>query len=91
MAKIKSFKNSDFVHLHNHTEYSLLDGLTKIPQLIQDTQKFNAAVAGMQNLLSLYDQAGGAQGPVGGILASLQSVLGGGEASRFNASATRSC
>jgi len=35
MAKIKSFKNSDFVHLHNHTEYSLLDGLTKIPELIQ--------------------------------------------------------
>lgn len=25
---------SDFVHLHNHTEYSLLDGLSKIPKLI---------------------------------------------------------
>ena len=25
---------SDFVHLHNHTQYSLLDGLTKIPDLI---------------------------------------------------------
>lgn len=25
---------SDFVHLHNHTHYSLLDGLTKIPELI---------------------------------------------------------
>ncbi|MBP9738264.1 DNA polymerase III subunit alpha [Candidatus Saccharibacteria bacterium] len=25
---------SDFVHLHNHTQYSLLDGLTKIPKLI---------------------------------------------------------
>lgn len=25
---------SDFVHLHNHTEYSLLDGLSKIPRLI---------------------------------------------------------
>lgn len=24
----------DFVHLHNHTQYSLLDGLTKIPALI---------------------------------------------------------
>ncbi len=24
----------DFVHLHNHTQYSLLDGLTKIPQLL---------------------------------------------------------
>ncbi|MCB9822717.1 DNA polymerase III subunit alpha [Candidatus Nomurabacteria bacterium] len=26
--------SSDFVHLHNHTQYSLLDGLTKIPKLI---------------------------------------------------------
>lgn len=25
---------SDYVHLHNHTQYSLLDGLTKIPALI---------------------------------------------------------
>ncbi len=27
-------KCSDFVHLHNHTHYSLLDGLTKIPELV---------------------------------------------------------
>lgn len=26
---------ADFVHLHNHTHYSLLDGLTKIPELVQ--------------------------------------------------------
>ena len=26
---------SDYVHLHNHTHHSLLDGLTKIPDLIQ--------------------------------------------------------
>lgn len=25
---------SDYVHLHNHTQYSLLDGLTKLPQLL---------------------------------------------------------
>lgn len=25
---------ADFVHLHNHTQYSLLDGLTKVPALI---------------------------------------------------------
>ncbi|MEI8187942.1 MAG: PHP domain-containing protein, partial [Candidatus Saccharibacteria bacterium] len=25
---------SDYVHLHNHTQYSLLDGLTKVPALI---------------------------------------------------------
>jgi len=28
-------KPSDYVHLHNHTQFSLLDGLTKIPELIQ--------------------------------------------------------
>ena len=27
-------KSSDFVHLHNHTHYSLLDGLTKVPELV---------------------------------------------------------
>ncbi len=27
-------KTSDYVHLHNHTHHSLLDGLTKIPDLI---------------------------------------------------------
>lgn len=26
---------SDYVHLHNHTQFSLLDGLTKIPKLIE--------------------------------------------------------
>lgn len=27
--------SSDYVHLHNHTQFSLLDGLTKIPKLIE--------------------------------------------------------
>jgi DNA polymerase-3 subunit alpha len=31
MSKLSS---SDYVHLHNHTQYSLLDGLTKVPALI---------------------------------------------------------
>ena len=30
---------SDYVHLHNHTQYSLLDGLTKIPALIDHVKK----------------------------------------------------
>lgn len=30
----EELKVSDFVHLHNHTHYSLLDGLTKIPELV---------------------------------------------------------
>ncbi|MBQ3433025.1 DNA polymerase III subunit alpha [Candidatus Saccharibacteria bacterium] len=31
----EKLKPSDFVHLHNHTHYSLLDGLTKIPELVK--------------------------------------------------------
>ncbi len=37
----KKLKNSDFVHLHNHTQYSLLDGLTKIPELMEYVRKEN--------------------------------------------------
>ena len=33
MAK-SALSSSDFVHLHNHTQYSLLDGLTKVPALV---------------------------------------------------------
>jgi DNA polymerase-3 subunit alpha len=31
---MNNLKPSDFVHLHNHTHYSLLDGLTKIDELV---------------------------------------------------------
>lgn len=31
---------SDYVHLHNHTHHSLLDGLTKIPDLISTVRDF---------------------------------------------------
>src|ERR1044071_298096 len=34
MAASKSLQASDYVHLHNHTQYSLLDGLTKVPALV---------------------------------------------------------
>lgn len=34
MSEEVELKPSDFVHLHNHTHYSLLDGLTKIPNLV---------------------------------------------------------
>ena len=30
---------SDFVHLHTHTHYSLLDGLTKVPALVERVKK----------------------------------------------------
>lgn len=32
----KPLSAADFVHLHNHTQYSLLDGLTKVPALIEE-------------------------------------------------------
>ncbi|MBR0134500.1 DNA polymerase III subunit alpha [Candidatus Saccharibacteria bacterium] len=35
MAEEIKLKPSDFVHLHNHTHYSLLDGLTKIDDLVK--------------------------------------------------------
>ncbi|MEX0748703.1 MAG: DNA polymerase III subunit alpha [Candidatus Saccharimonadales bacterium] len=31
---VNSFKPADFVHLHNHTHYSLLDGLQKVPEML---------------------------------------------------------
>lgn len=34
MTNKKTLKASDYVHLHNHTQYSLLDGLTKVPALL---------------------------------------------------------
>lgn len=36
----KKLKPSDFVHLHNHTHYSVLDGLTKVDELIAKTKAF---------------------------------------------------
>ena len=32
---VAKLKPSDFVHLHTHSQYSLLDGLTKVPALIK--------------------------------------------------------
>lgn len=34
-----NLKPSDFVHLHNHTHHSLLDGLTKIPNLVEQVKE----------------------------------------------------
>lgn len=39
-SKAAGLKASDFVHLHNHTQYSLLDGLTKVPPLIERIKSF---------------------------------------------------
>lgn len=34
MAKSSSLTAADYVHLHNHTQYSLLDGLTRVDELM---------------------------------------------------------
>ena len=36
---MRKIKNKDFVHLHVHTQYSLLDGSAKIKDLIQKTKE----------------------------------------------------
>jgi len=36
MADLKA---SDYVHLHNHTQFSLLDGLTRLPELVDFVQQ----------------------------------------------------
>lgn len=42
-----SLQPSDYVHLHNHTQYSLLDGLTKIPELITFAKETGMQAVGM--------------------------------------------
>ena len=62
-VKNKSLSPSDFVHLHNHTEYSLLDGLTKVPRLIEDIKDMGMdAVAitdhgTLSGAIDFYDQS----------------------------------
>ena len=64
MAKEEiQLKPSDFVHLHNHTHYSLLDGLTKVDELInlvKETGMEAVAVTDhgtMSGLIELYKTA----------------------------------
>ncbi|MCL2038048.1 DNA polymerase III subunit alpha [Candidatus Saccharibacteria bacterium] len=47
-AKLKrKLESRDFVHLHNHTNHSVLDGLTKIPELIEITKNFGQEAVAM--------------------------------------------
>lgn len=39
VTKKQTLKPSDYVHLHNHTQYSLLDGLTRVPALVDHVKK----------------------------------------------------
>jgi len=61
-----NLKPSDFVHLHNHTHYSLLDGLTKIPDLIRYVKDVGMEAVAitdhgtMSGVIELYKTANGA-------------------------------
>lgn len=39
MASKPVLTAADYVHLHNHTQYSLLDGLSKVPKLVEHVKK----------------------------------------------------
>lgn len=48
MSSSKSqLQASDYVHLHNHTQYSLLDGLTRVPELIDFVQQAGMSAVAM--------------------------------------------
>jgi DNA polymerase III subunit alpha len=42
-----SLSAKDYVHLHNHTQYSLLDGLTKVPALIDHVKEMGMEAVAM--------------------------------------------
>lgn len=42
-----SLKPSDYVHLHNHTHHSLLDGLSKIPDLVNKIKELGMEATAM--------------------------------------------
>ncbi|MDR0956218.1 MAG: PHP domain-containing protein, partial [Candidatus Nomurabacteria bacterium] len=54
---------SDFVHLHNHTNHSVLDGLTKIPELVDLVKEYGMNAVAMTDhgtlsgWLEFYDTA----------------------------------
>src|SRR3989344_7758878 len=48
MAKARAgLKPNDYVHLHNHTQYSLLDGLTKVPALAERVRQLGMEAVAM--------------------------------------------
>ena len=58
-----ALNSADFVHLHNHTHYSLLDGLTKVPELVDYVKNFGMEAVAvtdhgtMSGLVELYKVA----------------------------------
>lgn len=57
--------------------------ISQMPSIIQALQKVNEAQAAEQSLGQNFNQAGGAQGPIGGILSRLGATFTGGEAGSY--------
>ena len=45
---------SSFVHLHNHTEYSMLDGMAKVDLLAQEAVRQGMPAVGMTDHGNMY-------------------------------------
>lgn len=45
---------ADFVHLHNHSEYSLLDGLSKIPEMVARAKELGMSALAITDHGALY-------------------------------------
>ena len=59
----KTLKSSDYVHLHNHSHYSLLDGLSKIPAMLDQAKELGMEAMAltdhgtMSGLIEFYKEA----------------------------------
>ncbi|WJR31615.1 DNA polymerase III subunit alpha [Mycobacteroides immunogenum] len=49
-----SSSNSSFVHLHNHTEYSMLDGAAKIKPMLTEVERLGMTAVGMTDHGNMY-------------------------------------
>ena len=66
-----------FTHLHVHTEYSLLDGLSRIPQLVSEAKNHGMHSLAITDHGSLYGVIDFYIGFLAGIKAFTAAVLGG--------------
>ena len=49
--------NASFVHLHNHTEYSMLDGLAKVGPMFAEAERLGMPAVGMTDHGNMYGAA----------------------------------